>query len=235
MQFNNKRVPMPHSPSDPLHGNAAYSALLTEIREGRISPGDRLRETELAVRFEISRTPVREAIRQLEADGLVTHLPRIGATVRKLDYSEVMELYEMRLVLETTATRMATRAASEAELAELHSINDDLSNVGKGAEASRLNRQFHRALLEAAKNRFLIKSMVSLQKAMLILGPTTLAESERYDSALMEHQAILDALYARDSLAAEDAMRVHILAGQRARIRALRSEFDNPNDIYPSD
>ncbi|WP_412553962.1 GntR family transcriptional regulator [Shimia sp. MIT1388] len=210
-----------------LQGNAAYGALLMEIREGRLSPGDRLRETDLATRFGVSRTPVREAIRQLEADGLVTHLPRVGATVRKLDYSEVMELYEMRSVLECTAARMAARMASDVEITELAAICEEIAKAGKGTEASRLNRQFHRALLEAAKNRFLIKSMLALQKAMLILGRTTLADEERFESAIAEHAAILDALSARDGDAAENAMRAHISAGQRARIRALRAELND--------
>lgn len=210
-----------------LQGNAAYRALLSDIENGYISPGDRLRETDIASRLGVSRTPVREAIRQLEADGLVTHLPRVGATVRKLDYSEVMELYEMRSVLECTAARMAARAASDVEIAELAVISNDLAKIGKGTEASRLNRQFHRALLEAAKNRFLIKSMLALQKAMLILGRTTLADEKRYEGAISEHAAILDALSARDGDAAEAAMRAHITAGQRARIRVLRAELDD--------
>ena len=217
--------------TDALHGNTTYGALIQEIRNGRLSPGDRLRETELASRFGVSRTPVREAIRQLEADGLVTHLPRVGATVRRLEYSEVMELYEMRVVLECSAARMAARAASDIEISELKAIAEELAKVGKGTEASRLNRQFHSALLDAAKNRFLTKSMLSLQKALLILGPTTLSDSTRYDSAVKEHQAVIDALEARDGPAAEAAMRTHILAGQRARIRTLRSEFPNPEAL----
>ncbi|MBO9473645.1 GntR family transcriptional regulator [Shimia sp. R10_1] len=218
-------------PLEGLHGNSAYSALLNEIRDGHLSPGDRLRETELAKRFNISRTPVREAIRLLEADGLVTHLPRVGATIRRLDYSEVMELYEMRVVLECTAARMAARAASDVEIAELSAISEMLAQVGEGTEASRLNRQFHLALLNAAKNRFLTKSMFNLQKAMLILGRTTLADPERYQNAILEHQAILEALTRRDGEAAETAMQDHIIAGQRARIRALRIDLDNPNAV----
>ncbi|MFY0618506.1 GntR family transcriptional regulator [Shimia sp.] len=216
---------------DGLHGNATYDALLKDIRDGNLSPGDRLRETDLAARFGVSRTPVREAIRQLETDGLVTHLPRIGATVRKLDYSEVMELYEMRVVLECTAARMAARVASDVEIAELAAISDDLAKVGKGIEASHLNRQFHRALLEAAKNRFLLKSMLGLHKAMLILGRTTLADSERFESAIAEHKAVINALMARDGDAAEAAMRAHIVAGQRARIRALRVGHDDNSGL----
>ncbi|CAN0238885.1 unnamed protein product, partial [Chrysoparadoxa australica] len=121
-------------------GNATYRRLLDEIREGRLMPGERLRETELAERVGVSRTPVREAIRQLEADGLVGHVPRIGASVRKLDYAEVMELYEMRAVLEGTAARLAARAASEVELQELAALNEQLAGAGTGPEASRLNR-----------------------------------------------------------------------------------------------
>src|SRR5690606_5593439 len=88
---------------DGPHGQIAYRRLLEEIGRGELQPGTRLREVELAERLGISRTPIREAIRQLESDGLVVHLPRQGATVRVLEYSEIMELYEMRAVLEATA------------------------------------------------------------------------------------------------------------------------------------
>ncbi|MEP3298505.1 MAG: GntR family transcriptional regulator, partial [Pseudoruegeria sp.] len=106
-------------------GQSAYDRLLAEIRAGSLKPGDRLTETELAKRLGISRTPVREAIRQLEVSGLVRHIPRVGATVRQLDYAEVMELYDMRVVLEGTAARMAARAASDIELSELEEIHRD--------------------------------------------------------------------------------------------------------------
>ena len=81
-------------------GESAYQRLLDAIRRGTLQPGARLIETDLARHLGVSRTPIREAIRQLEADGLVVHLPRLGAAVRSLDYAEVMELYEMRAVLE---------------------------------------------------------------------------------------------------------------------------------------
>jgi len=208
--------------NDGLHGNVAYAALLAEIRDGKLTPGDRLRETDLADRLGVSRTPVREAIRQLEADGLVTHLPRQGASVRRLDYAEVMELYDMRAVLEGTAARLAVRSASDVELAELRSLNDEIRAAGEGTNASQLNRHFHALLLNSAKNRFLAKSVHAMQKAMMILGPTTLAQTERFENAIQEHTAILDALDARDAGAAETAMRRHIEASQRTRIKAFR-------------
>ncbi|WP_395541495.1 GntR family transcriptional regulator [Neotabrizicola sp. sgz301269] len=203
-------------------GQGAYRRLLDEIRDGALPPGMRLRETELAERLGISRTPVREAIRQLEADGLVVHLPRQGATIRSLDHAEVVELYEMRAVLEGTAARLAARAASDIELAELVALNGELAQAAVGPEAREANRQFHRTLIEAARNRFLVKSMSALQKTLLILGPTTLAEPERAVSAVEEHSAVLAALQMRNGAAAEAAMRVHVEAALSARLRGMR-------------
>ena len=173
----------------------------------------------------MSRTPVREAIRQLEADGLVVHLPRSGARVRQLDYAEVVELYEMRAVLEGTAARLAARAASDLELAELTALNDAIAAAGDGRAAAELNRQFHALLRDAARNRFLASAMRSLEKPLLILGTTTLTEPERAHAAVGEHRVILEALSARDGGAAESAMRVHIEAAHRARLRVLRARM----------
>ncbi|WGV17356.1 GntR family transcriptional regulator [Fuscovulum ytuae] len=203
-------------------GQGAYRRLLEEIRMGTLPPGARLRETELAERLGISRTPVREAIRQLEADGLVAHLPRQGATIRSLDHAEVVELYEMRAVLEGTAARLAARAASEIELAELAALNAELAASPAGPDAREVNRQFHRSLLDAARNRFLLKSMSALQKTLLILGPTTLADPDRAVAAVAEHAAVLAALEARDGAAAEAAMRTHVGAALSARLRGMR-------------
>jgi DNA-binding GntR family transcriptional regulator len=211
-------------------GQGAYRRLLDEIRSGALAPGARLRETELAERMGISRTPVREAIRQLEADGLVTHLPRQGATIRSLDHAEVVELYEMRAVLEGTAARLAARAASDIELEELAALNADLAACPAGPQAREVNRQFHRSLLDAARNRFLLKSMRALHKTLLILGPTTLAEPARAAAAVTEHAAVLAALRARDGATAEAAMRAHVGAALSARIRGMRGRDIPPED-----
>lgn len=203
-------------------GQSAYRRLLEDIRGGTLLPGARLRETDLADRLGISRTPVREAIRQLEADGLVIHLPRQGATIRSLDHAEVVELYEMRAVLEGTAARLAARAASDIELAELAALNAELAATPAGPQAREVNRQFHRSLLDAARNRFLLKSMSALQKTLLILGPTTLADPDRAMAAVAEHAAVLAALEARDGAGAEAAMRAHVGAALSARLRGMR-------------
>ena len=209
-----------------LQGQGAYQRLLEEIRGGKLQPGARLTETDLAVRLSISRTPVREAIRRLEADGLVTHQPRVGAVVRTLDYAEVMELYEMRGVLERTAAHMAARSASEVELAELFALNDDMAAAGAdGPRLAALNQKFHLTLIDAARNRYLVKAVQSVHKTLLILGPTTLEEEGRAAQAVEEHATILAALSARDGATAEAAMRAHMDAAHRIRLRQIRSRL----------
>jgi DNA-binding FadR family transcriptional regulator len=142
-----------------------------------------------------------------------------------LDYSEIMELYDMRAVLEATAARLAARVASTVEQQELAEINCEMSAaLHLGADKLyELNRQFHLTLLDAAKNRFLSKAVNGLQKTLLILGPSTLEEAERATEAQTEHDAIMAALMARDGAAAEIAMRVHIEAAHRTRLRVLRA------------
>ncbi|MBB97396.1 MAG: GntR family transcriptional regulator [Rhodobacteraceae bacterium] len=205
-------------------GREAYGKLIDDIKAGRLKPGDRLTETDLAARLGLSRTPVREAIRQLESDGLVTHVPRVGAAVRKLDYREVSELYEMRAVLEGTAARFAARGTSDIELAELVSINDEMRAVQADVIAlQEANRQFHNVLLQAARNRYLVRAVEAVYKTLLILGPSTMEEASRAADAIAEHDRVIAAVRARDEAAAETAMRAHIEAGHRARLRQFRA------------
>lgn len=206
-----------------LHGETTYERLCEEIRSGKLPPGSRLRETEIAERLAVSRTPVREAIRRLEADGLVDHLPRSGAVVRKLEYPELMELYEMRTVLEGTAARLAARAASPVELEELVAINDEMrAAAGRPEVVIGLNRQFHKLLLDAARNRFLLRAMATVENTLLILGSSSMAMPDRAREAVDEHREVLDALLARDGAGAEAAMRRHMERAQFARLRILR-------------
>lgn len=206
-------------------GLDAYERIISEIRSGKLRPGDRLTETDLASQFKISRTPVREALRQLEADGLVAHTPRIGASIRILDHTEISELYDMRAVLEGTAARFAARAASDVELAELGAINGAMESTKDAQALHLLNEQFHGTLLNAARNRFLVKAVRAIHKTLFILGPSTMAEDARAVAAYKEHADILDALKRRDPEMAEAAMRAHIQAGHGARLRQLRKRI----------
>lgn len=219
---------------DMSQGQDAYQRLIAEIRTGALLPGGRLTETELAARLGISRTPVREAIRALEADGLVVHVPRVGASIRRLTYPEVTELYEMRCVLEGTAARLAARVASDVELSELDTISGEMALAqGDVGRLFDLNRQFHRTMLDAARNRFLVDAVQALEKTMLILGPSTMGIAGRIADAQAEHEAVLAALHARDADAAEALMRKHINAAHAIRLRQLRADGNVLAETYP--
>lgn len=225
----------PEKRTDLSHGQDAYQRLINDIRNGTLRPGDRLLEAELALRLGISRTPVREAIRLLEADGLVSHAPRTGASIRSLDYSEVTELYEMRTMLEATAARLAARTASEVELQELEALNGEMAEAQTDvARLYELNHQFHQVLVDAARNRYLSHSMAALQKTLLILGPSTMQDASRATEAIEEHRTIIAAMRDRDEARAEAAMRLHMQGAHRARLRQLRAAaglVDRHNDF----
>ncbi len=210
-------------------GEQAYQRLIEAIASGELSPGSRLREVEISERLGLSRTPVREALRALEADGLVQHQPRLGAVVRQLDHAEVMELYEMRAVIEGTAARLAARMASDVELLALAALNADFAAAKDPAAAADINREFHRALIGAARNRFLARAAEGLKKTLLILGPTTMKIERRTADAAREHEAILDAMRVRDGTRAEALMRGHIEAAQLSRLR-LRTTAEPPGE-----
>jgi DNA-binding GntR family transcriptional regulator len=223
---------MSEAQEEATQGQVVYRRLLEEIRLGQLPPGSRLREVEIGERLGHSRTPVREALRLLEVDGLVVHQPRLGAVVRSLNYPEIMELYEMRAVLQGTAARLAARSASEAEIAELYDLNAEFAGaVGDQSRAAEINRLFHLTLQDSAKNRFLLAAINALQKTMMILGPTTLMEGERVRAAAEEHARVLEAIVARDGQKAELEMRSHIQSAQRSRLRILRSSESTTDEI----
>lgn len=182
-------------------------------------------ETELATRFGVSRTPIREAIRRLEADGIVEHKPRVGAVVRTLGQQEIVELYEMRIVLETTAARMAAKHAAAAEIRTLEALNADMANAAQDpVTVSILNRRFHRCIMEAARNQFLAHSYHALSHALILLGKTTLETQTRVTTVTAQHADIIAGLHAGDADAAADAMRQHMETSLDHRLKALHLE-----------
>ncbi len=209
--------------TDRSQGEIAYDRLHDAIRDGTYSPGDRIREEEVAKRLNLSRTPVREALRKLEVDGVVEHRPRMGAVIRSLSHAEVVELYEMRLVLERTAAEMAAKHASDAEIDELEDLNAALAgSVDDPVAAARINQQFHRCIYLSVRNRFLIATARALNNAMMLLGPTTLDGTARVDLVCRQHKAIIDAIRDGDEEAAGAAAEAHLQTSLRYRLRVLR-------------
>ncbi len=203
-------------------GIKAYELLRKAIATGSLKPGARILESELATMLNMSRTPIREAIAALEADGLVTVDGARGRVVTKLDYQSIMELYAVREVLESTAAGLAARNASDIEIVALRDMLEleerILDDAGKLADH---NRRFHEAIYYCAHNRYILKMLEYIQTAMLLLQPAGRTGSERRETALLEHRAIVDAIEARDSAASEAAIRDHVRRAQQARIKRL--------------
>lgn len=215
---------MERSSADMSHGDFAYQRLLAAIRNGDYQPGEKLRETDVAARLDLSRTPVREALRKLEADGIVEHKARIGAVIRSLSHSEVVELYEMRLVLERTAAELAASHAVAAEIDEMEDLNAEIADATDNpTKAAAINQSFHRCIYLAARNRFLVESARALNNALMLLGPTTLADAERIATVNRQHSAIIDAIRARDTEAAGTSAEAHLQTSLRHRLKTLRS------------
>ncbi len=205
-------------------GETAYRALIGALRGGTFAPGDRLREEEVAERLALSRTPVREALRRLEAEGIVEHRPRIGAVIRQLDHSGIVALYEMRMVLERTAAEMAAQHGVAAEFDTLDALNDRIEAArdapGQGAA---INQDFHQALYRTARNPFLLEATRAITHSLLLLGPTTYTDAARVDTVVGEHRAIIDALRSGDGETAGAATEAHLQNALRHRLTVLAS------------
>lgn len=199
-----------------------YEQLQADILDGTLRPGDRVKEAELAARFGLSRTPVREALRQLETRGLLTHEAHKGMVVTGLDASAVAELYTMREMLDGAAARLAAQHATDIEIAEMtRQVARDRKIVDLPGKLAMSNRAFHAAILRAAHNRFIMKASDSLSESLALLGPTTLALPGRAAQSLAEHAAIVAAIKAREADAAEAAAREHIRASFAARLTQI--------------
>ncbi|MCF2904682.1 GntR family transcriptional regulator [Octadecabacter sp. CECT 8868] len=203
-------------------GGVAFAQLMQAIEAGIYQPGDRLREIEVSERLSLSRTPVREALRRLEAENIIEHRPRFGAVIRKLGQAEVVELYEMRLVLERTAAEMAAKHAAGAEVHAMAAMNDDIADArNNAARAAAINQRFHQAIYISARNRFLLDSARAMNNALLLLGPTTLADPERVAIVVDEHQNIMEAIGAGDIDAAGAAAATHLQTSLRYRLKVM--------------
>jgi len=205
-----------------LNGADIYRALLEGIEAGALVPGTRLREAELAKRFGVSRTPIREGLKRLESQGLAVHEPNRGMVIPVLDNDQINELYVVRAVLEGTVARLAAQHATEAEIALLgEMIEADRAVHDDPVRLSDSNRAFHRRLTLASHNRYLTAQIDHMKQFLLLLGGTTFVDPARRDQAIEEHARIVEAIAARDGPAAEAAGRAHIEAAHKARLAAL--------------
>ncbi len=200
-------------------------ALRDEIVRGDLVPGQYLRLEEIAARFDVSTMPVREALRDLEAEGLVTSFPHRGTMVTKLSADELQDIYDIRVTLEEMATRLAVPHLTEATLAELTSLVEQLADhQGHVATQVKLNHEFHLTLYAASGRSHLceLNRMLRLRTQHYLHLFTVEVESENFSQTQGEHQAILEACERGDAEQAAAIMRHHVAQVGDALVRYAR-------------
>ncbi len=197
----------------------AYEMILDAIDTGTYKPGDRLVENELAERFGVSRTPIREALQRLETQSLLTRDGR-SLIVASLDHSQLAELYVVRAELEGLAASLAAQHAAPEEIRVLREmVEEDRRLMDNPAALARANRRFHKQLHLASHNRYLVQQLDLVHRSMALLATTSLAAEGRSKDAIAEHDAIVTAIEARDQDAARSALRKHISRAFETRIK----------------
>ncbi len=197
----------------------AYELILEAIDTGVYKPGSRLVESELADRFGVSRTPIREALQRLETQSLLTRDGR-SLIVASLDHSQLSELYVVRGALEGLAARLAARHAAPEEIAVLRDMLEaDRKLVGDPEAMSRANRRFHKQIHLASHNRFLVQQLDLVHRSMALLASTSIAVAGRPTDTMDEHEKIVKAIEAGDGDGADEALRDHISKAFIIRLR----------------
>ena len=205
----------------PLAERALYERvaerLRTRIFAHTLGPGSWIDEQALASEFGISRTPLREALKVLASEGLVTMKLRRGAYVTEVSERDLAEVYHLLALLECDAAVVVAREATEAQVAELQAIHDQLeAQVADRDEFFATNERFHMRLLEIADNRWRNQLVADLRKVMKLNRHHSLLKQGRLDASLKEHRAIMAAIIERDSVRVHQLMQRHFANGQLA-------------------
>ena len=193
-----------------------YGAIKEQIIDGRYPPGGRITEQQVAAEFNTSRTPVREAMRQLVADGFALFKPNSGTVVREWSPEEMRQLFEVRVFIESEiASHAATRITPE-EIAELARIQDEIELNGPDigtentARIGRLNREFHRIVAEASHNERLVSMLASAIEVPIVQQTFRQYTTKRLARSFGHHRELLDAFAAHDNAWAKSVMSSHI-------------------------
>ena len=205
---------------------ALYQEVAERLRQRIFShelpPGTWVDEQALAEHYGISRTPLREALKVLASEGLVTLKPRRGCYVTEISERDLDEVFAVMSMLEGECARSSATKASAADLERLRAIHTDLENAAAAGDIDgffEANQAFHLALQEIAENRWLLQVIEDLRKVIKLSRHHSLFSDGRLAQSLAEHRDILQALLARDGSRAEELMRTHILSGRAALAR----------------
>lgn len=208
-------------------GEVAKRYIIGGIKAGKYKPGTHLPEREICDSLGISRTPVREAIRQLQVEGVLVVKPHLGVVVGSLSARQISEVYALRMVLEAFVCKNAAKFASDSEIFLMENIleralatNDDLQ------EFDILNKRFHKTLYAAARNEYVAQVLDNLDLTFSLLPGLTYEIEGRMEEANEEHLGLLNAIKSRDPDLAEKLAEQHMESALRARLKISISQMD---------
>lgn len=210
---------------------ALYQEVAERLRQRiyshELPPGSWVDEQALADDYGISRTPLREALKVLASEGLVTLKPRRGCYVTEISERDLDEIFNVMALLEGQCAQLTARKASEADLARLRKIHESLEKAAASDDIGgffEANQAFHHAVQAIADNRWLLQVIEDLRKVIKLSRQHSLFGEGRLEQSLSEHRAILTAIGARDEERAELLMRAHINSGRAALARIAKAK-----------
>ena len=212
------------TPPQNLKQRALYEEVAELLRQRifsrELQPGNWIDELKLAEEYGISRTPLREALKVLATEGLVTMKVRRGAYVTEVNEKDLRDVFHLMAVLEADAANAVALTATDKQLQELEALHQQLEKAAKDKKDHirffTINEAFHVRLLQIADNKWRDQMVADLRKVMKLNRAQSLLKAGRIEESLAEHAAIMAALTKRDTLAAQTAMRAHIESGQEA-------------------
>ena len=204
-----------------------FESLREAIILGRLRPGERLMEIQMAEEMGVSRTPVREAIRKLELEGFVAMVPRKGAYVADISVKDIVDVFEIRAALEALAAGLAAEriTADEMELLERSLVQISKSSTGDNINAIvAVDINFHDIIYQASRNQRLVQIITHLKEQIHRFRMTSLSQQGRTKVALDEHKIIVEAISDRNIELAQQLAREHIENAEQSLLNVLREE-----------
>ncbi len=214
--------------------DVVYEYLRTAIINGLIKPGERLVEKEYAEKFNISRTPVREALRKLEIEGLVENIPRKGDIVKGIDLNDMLEIFAIRQALEPLIVKTAMENLSSEDIIKLQeTINrmTDCANHDDTAEVLNAFQTFHEILLNISNMPRLCAIISQLKDYLGRFRTMSLSDPVRRNQAISEHNEILQAIIAKDNEIAERLILSHLASARHALLKKMKSVKEETNSL----
>jgi DNA-binding GntR family transcriptional regulator len=209
------------TPSRSLSPRALYQDVAERLRQQifsrQLEPGSWVDELKLCAEYGISRTPLREALKVLAVEGLVTMKVRRGAYVTEMSVDDVTQVYHLLALMESDAAAQVAKRASDEQVQELRALHDKLEKQVRQRDAFfATNELFHMRLLEIAGNRWTVQIVTDLRKVMKLNRHHSLFKQGRLTDSLAEHRALMQAIEARDARCAQRVMRQHFESGLEA-------------------